>query len=93
MKPFNAQIITPTGTAFEGETTGIQMPGVNGKFEVKHNHASLIALVTEGKARLMNKDRSEEVYAIGSGFVEVNDNQVILMTESARKEEPPAENY
>ncbi|MEX1137620.1 MAG: F0F1 ATP synthase subunit epsilon [Balneolales bacterium] len=86
MKPFNAQIVTPTGTVFNGETTGLQMPGVNGKFEVKYNHASLIALVTEGKARLMHSDKSEEIYAIGTGFVEVHDNSVILMTESAKKE-------
>ncbi|MEX1122864.1 MAG: ATP synthase F1 subunit epsilon [Balneolales bacterium] len=86
MKPFKAQIITPTGTVFDGETTGIQMPGVNGKFEVKHNHASLLALITKGKARLIQKDKSEETYAIGTGFVEVNDNNVILMTETAKKE-------
>lgn len=87
MKPFKAQIITPTGTVFDGETTGLQIPGVNGKFEVKHNHASLIALVTKGKARLMDRSRNEEIYSIGTGFVEVHDNNVILMTESAKKEE------
>lgn len=86
MKPFNAQIITPTGTVFDGETTGIQMPGVNGRFEVKHNHASLIALVTKGKARLMLRGKSDETYSIGTGFVEVNNNKVLLMTESAAKD-------
>lgn len=87
MKPFKAQIITPAGVLFEGETTGIQMPGVEGRFEVKYNHADLIASVTEGKARLIKTDKSEEVYQIGTGFVEVHDNQVILMTESAEKME------
>ncbi|MEX0684881.1 MAG: F0F1 ATP synthase subunit epsilon [Balneolales bacterium] len=88
MKSFKAQIITPTGTVFDGETTGIQMPGVNGKFEIKYNHASLIALITEGKARLMKLDKSEDIYTIGTGFVEVHNNKVILMTETAVKELP-----
>lgn len=85
MKPFKAQIITPSGTVFDGETTGIQMPGVEGKFEIKYNHASLLALLTEGKARLLYPDNSEEVYNIGTGFVEVHDNSVIVMTQAADK--------
>ena len=35
MAGFQAQILTPNGSLFEGEVTGVQMPGILGSFEVQ----------------------------------------------------------
>lgn len=41
MSTFNAQILTPEGSLFKGEVTGVKLPGTQGSFEVKANHAQL----------------------------------------------------
>ena len=36
------EIITPETKMFEGEVKSVQLPGINGKFEILNNHAPII---------------------------------------------------
>ena len=83
MSTFKAQILTPEGTLFEGDVTGVQMPGSLGSFEVKFNHAPLVSTLEEGSV-LVRVDKSDEKnFNITGGFVEVNQNNLTLLAESA----------
>tara|TARA_R100001244_G_C5136066_1_gene126891 strand:+ start:26 stop:193 length:168 start_codon:yes stop_codon:yes gene_type:complete len=48
MSTFIAQILTPEGSLFEGDVTGVKMPGTEGSFEVKANHAPIVSTLEEG---------------------------------------------
>ena len=48
MSTFNAQILTPNGSLFEGEVTGVKLPGTQGSFEVKANHAPIVSTLEKG---------------------------------------------
>lgn len=85
MKTFKTEIVTPEGRAFEGNSASVVMPGVQGSFEVRHNHASLISLLEIGMVRIADEQEKEHEYAISGGFVEVSNNQVILMAETAER--------
>lgn len=74
-------IVTPEGKVFEGEATGVQMPGSMGSFEVLENHAPIISSLEKGKVRVTSGG-SEQFFQISGGFVEVLDNKVILLAES-----------
>ncbi len=78
-----AHILTPKGPVFEGEVTGVQMPGVNGGFEVRQDHAQLVSLLEVGKLVVKTPDDGILVYAISGGFTEVKDNVVTVMAEEA----------
>ena len=80
-----AQILTPGGPVFDGEVTGVQMPGIHGGFEVRHNHASLITLLDIGRiiVKSDNKSESDRVYAVSGGFAEVSNDVVTVMAEEA----------
>lgn len=86
MAGFQQQILTPNGSLFEGEVTGVQMPGVMGSFEVKANHAPIVSALEKGKVLI--RQGSEEInVTISSGFVEVANNKLTLLAESVITEE------
>ncbi len=78
----NVQVLTPVQKVFDGDATGIQLPGVKGSFEILNNHAPLIAALGEGTLRI-NTGKEEQVIQIASGFVEVLNNQVVVLVEGA----------
>lgn len=82
MSTFDAQILTPDGSLFEGEVTGVKLPGTLGSFEVKYNHAAIVSSLEEGEV-LVRKSDGDLVFTITGGFVEVNNNQLTLLAESA----------
>lgn len=81
MSTFNAQILTPNGSLFEGEVSGVKLPGTEGSFEVKANHAPIVSTLEEGSV-LVRKADGDIVYSISGGFVEVNNNKLTLLAES-----------
>ncbi|HLR26523.1 MAG TPA: ATP synthase F1 subunit epsilon [Fodinibius sp.] len=83
MNSFKAQILTPEGTIFDDEVTGVKLPGTMGSFEVKTLHANIISTLEIGEV-LVRKATGEELhYAITGGLVEVVDNKLNLLAEAA----------
>ena len=81
MSTFQAQILTPNGSLFEGEVSGVKMPGAMGSFEVKANHAPIVSALDKGKV-LVRKADGDVNYNISGGFVEVAKNKLTLLAES-----------
>jgi F-type H+-transporting ATPase subunit epsilon len=73
-------IITPEGTAFNGEADSVQLPGIDGLFQVLNNHAPLISALKEGTVKV-EKDNSKQFFKIKSGIVEVLNNRISVLTE------------
>ncbi len=80
-------IITPYGPVYEGLATGVNLPGTEGAFEVKFNHASLMSMLEIGKIIVREKDGREQLFTVNGGFVEVHDNRVTVLAESAENAE------
>lgn len=76
-------IVSPDGSVFRGEAEGVQAPGVEGSFEVRTGHAPLIAAFGVGPIRLRQPGGDTLVYATSGGFLEVLDNRVTVLAESA----------
>ena len=81
MSTFNAQILTPNGSLFEGEVSGVKLPGSQGSFEVKANHAPIVSTLEKGDV-LVRKVEGDVTFSISGGFVEVNNNKLTLLAES-----------
>lgn len=78
-------IISPYGPVYEGLATGVNLPGTEGAFEVKFNHASLMSMLDIGKIIVREKDGREQLFTVNGGFVEVHNNRVTVLAESAEK--------
>ena len=76
-------IVAPDGSVFRGEAEGVQAPGVEGAFEVRTGHAPMIAAFGVGPIRLRMAAGDALGYATSGGFLEVLDNRVTVLAETA----------
>jgi F-type H+-transporting ATPase subunit epsilon len=74
----NLEIITPDKTIYKGEADLVQLPGIDGSFEILNNHAPLISALVKGKVKV-KKGGAEEFYEIEGGVIEVLDNKVLIL--------------
>ena len=80
----NLEILTPEKKLFSADVYGVQLPGVDGMFEVLDKHAPLVSALREGKVKVL-KDKNNHLafFTIQSGFVEVIHNAVTVLVEGA----------
>ncbi|MEI6681019.1 MAG: F0F1 ATP synthase subunit epsilon [Bacteroidota bacterium] len=77
------EIITPDSTIFTGDNVGlIQLPGIDGSFEVLNNHAPLISVLQKGRIKVVNKgEKTEQFFDIKGGVIEVLNNKILVLAE------------
>ena len=77
------EIVSPDRTAYRGEAVSFRAPGVEGSFEVLRGHAPMVAATGVGIVTVTTADRDRVQVATSGGFVEVLDNRVIMLSETA----------
>jgi F-type H+-transporting ATPase subunit epsilon len=75
------EILTPEKKLFSGNVQGVQLPGVDGLFEILDKHAPLVSALGIGSVKVLQKGTASETYAIQGGFVEVIDNKATVLVE------------
>ena len=74
------EIITPDKTIFKEEADLVQLPGIDGSFEILNNHAPLISALKKGKIKV-GQNKKETFYEINGGVIEVLENKVLVLAE------------
>jgi F-type H+-transporting ATPase subunit epsilon len=75
-------IITPDSTLFSGDQVElVQLPGIDGSFEVLNDHAPLISILKKGRVKLQNKGEKEQYFEINGGVIEVLSNKILILAE------------
>lgn len=87
MNAIQTNILTPFGPVFKGMALGVNLPGTEGGFEVKYNHASLMSMLEIGKIVVRKPEGGDEVFTVNGGFVEVHKNVVTVLAESAERKD------
>lgn len=73
-------ILTPEGKVFSGEVNAVQLPGIDGLFQILNNHAPLISALSPGKVKIDGASGKQTIQ-IKSGIVEVINNKIAVLTE------------
>jgi F-type H+-transporting ATPase subunit epsilon len=89
-------IVTPDSHPFQGPANGVRAPGVEGAFEVRNNHAPMIAafgigpliVKTDSAHEYADMHGNQIVFATSGGFLEVVENHVTVLAEAV---EPASE--
>lgn len=76
-------ILTPEHKVYSGKVYGIQLPGVEGSFEILENHAPIIAALGKGKMKVLKDKTNTELFEISGGFVEMLNNKATVLIEGA----------
>ena len=83
--PLHLDIVTPEKTHFSGKVSFVYLPGSEGELGILPNHAALVTALKPGELRY-GAEGEIEMLAVGSGFVEVADDKVVVMTDMALDE-------
>ena len=75
------EIITPISTLFTGEVSLVQLPGIDGLFEILKSHAPLVSALKEGRVKVMDDQNQEQYFDIRGGVVEVSNDKVLVLAE------------
>ncbi len=86
-KLFQLEIVTPKKTVFSEKVESFSAPGIVGGFQVLHSHAPLLSSIRIGEVKILDASGKEWRYATSGGFVEVRDNKVVMLAETAEKSE------
>lgn len=84
-KSFTLEIVTPRKMVFKGEVSSFSAPGVMGGFQVLYNHAALLSNLQIGEVKYVDSNGREVRFATSGGFVEVKENHVVLLAETAER--------
>ena len=78
----NLDIVTPERRVLSVACDEVRAPGVQGGFGVRLNHEPFMTALEPGKLSYVEGGR-EHHYAIGGGFLQVADNRVIVLADTA----------
>ena len=82
MNELNVEIVTPDGIVFSSDVTACTAPGEHGQFQILSGHAPFLANLKIGEIKVQKQDE-KKVLATSSGFLEVKDNNISIIVESA----------
>jgi F-type H+-transporting ATPase subunit epsilon len=74
------EIVSPDKTLFSGNASLIQLPGFDGSFEILEHHANMIAVLKNGKIKLISEEETF-YFDIRGGVAEVLKNKVQVLVE------------
>ena len=76
------QILTPDQVVFSDENVYlVQLPGIDGSFEIMKDHAPLISVLKQGDIKVLVKDQPAQFFSIRGGVIEVLNNNVQVLAE------------
>jgi F-type H+-transporting ATPase subunit epsilon len=77
------EILTPEKKLYSGDVYGVQLPGIDGLFEVLDKHAPLVSALSKGTVKVLQDKTHTERFSIQGGFVEVLNNKATVLVEGA----------
>jgi F-type H+-transporting ATPase subunit epsilon len=75
-------IVTPERKIFSDIVENVYLPGADGEMGILPMHAGLVTALQPGELRYLIKDQVITL-AIGSGFAEVTQGKVVVLTDAA----------
>jgi len=80
---FKVEVLTPEGEVFNDEVEMVSTRTVVGSLGVLANHQPLLGMLEPTELRLYRSDSDIERFAQGEGYIQVAENQVLVLVEEA----------
>jgi F-type H+-transporting ATPase subunit epsilon len=78
----NLDIVTPERRVLSVSCDEVRAPGAQGGFGIRQNHEPFMTSLEPGRLTYVEGGR-EHHYALGGGFLQVSDNRVIVLADTA----------
>jgi len=86
MAKLNFEIITAERIVYSDEVDIIVAPGSEGELGILPQHAALMTMLQPGEL-MVRKGNEEDCMFVSGGFMEVRDNKVIVLADTAERAE------
>jgi F-type H+-transporting ATPase subunit epsilon len=78
----HVRVVTAERELYSGEANLVSAPGAEGRLGILPHHAALLALLGSGALTIKLGEREEPIFVSG-GFLEVSENTVIVLADTA----------
>ncbi len=72
-------VLTPEKELFAGDISSVNIPGINGQFEILKGHAPIVSALGSGIVKITNTAGQKTEIEIAKGFIEVLRNEVSVL--------------
>ena len=88
MKTFWLKVIASDRVAYNGRCQKVIVPAADGgQMGILADHENMIIAIEVGEAKMQMEDGTWETLAVGTGFLEVVNNRVTMLVQTAEKPE------
>ena len=87
MNSFRVHILAADHTFYDGPCESLTIPAPDGQYGIWAGHANTICAIIPGTLRLRAPEGAEQLAAVSSGVVKIEDNDVLVLVDSAERPE------
>lgn len=82
-RTLSLRLLTPEGPVFDGAAYMVIAPSIQGEVGILPRHIAFIAQLRTGDVRVTLPDDTKQVFATTTGYVSVEDDNVLILVEQA----------
>ena len=87
MSTFQVSILAADRDFYEGPCESLVIPTLQGQYGILAHHRNLIAAVVPGTLHYTVPDKPEQIAAVSAGLIKVENNEVLILVDSAERPE------
>jgi F-type H+-transporting ATPase subunit epsilon len=87
MATLRCEVVTPERVVYSDDVHMVIAPGVEGELGILPHHAPLMTALTYGQLVIRKEGEEDVLMAIGGGFMEIRDNRVTILADTAERAE------
>ncbi len=87
MKTIKFELVTPERVVLREEAISISIPTQSGEITILPSHIPLVSIMAFGVIELKKPDGQIEVMSVSGGFVQVLEDKVVILSDSAHRGE------
>ena len=87
MSTFSLKIISTDKVFYDGKCEYLVIPTIDGEKGILAHHENMVIAIEVGEAKMQMEDGTWETLAVGTGFLEVVNNRVTMLVQTAEKPE------
>lgn len=92
MNQFTLDMLAAEKPFFQGECVSLVVPISDGQYGIQANHSNMIAAIVPGMVKITDSNGEEIIAAVSEGMIKVENNDVLLLVDTAERPEEIDEN-
>ena len=93
MNQFSLVVLAAERSFYDGECVSLVIPTLDGQYGIQANHSNTIGAVVPGMLKLTTPEGEEIIAAVSEGLVKIENNQVLILVDTAERPEEIDENH